>query len=292
MTKTKIITTGINGLVGSCFKKRYGEQYEIINLGLDEKTPTDITDLAAIEEIVQANPDAEAILHLAAYTDVNGAQAQNGDKNGLAYRVNVLGTKNIAEMAASYNKYLMVISTAYVFDGEKSEPYIETDQPRAIEWYGQTKLWAEEEVLARRDLQAAILRIDQPFSLGDFEKKDVLHKIMAGLETDSLYPQFNDHYFGPTYIDDFARVMDFFLRQRLTGIYHATSGESWSDYKFARLIAEAFGFDLEKVKEGSLTEYLKTAARPYQRNTALNNAKLLNVLDFELQNIAEIIKKK
>ncbi|MCL2110345.1 SDR family oxidoreductase [Microgenomates group bacterium] len=287
---SKIITTGINGLVGSKFKQLFSSQYEIINLGLDEATPTDITNLANVEAIVAQNSDAIAVVHLAAYTDVNGAFAQTDDQNGLAYQVNVLGTQNIVATARNYHKYLIAVSTAYVFDGAKETPYTETDPPRAIEWYGQTKLLAEESIISAPDLKSSILRIDQPFQNETAAKQDTLHRIITGLEANTLYPQFTDHYFGPTYLDDFAKIIDFFLRKQLTGIYHCSSGESWTDYDFARLIARKYNFDPDLVQKGSLEKYLATTNRPYQVNTALNIDKLKSVLDFDLTPIDVAIK--
>ena len=290
MSTKKIITTGINGLVGSAFRRMYGEQYEIVNLGLDEgERSTDITDLAEVERAVQVEPEAEAIMHLAAFTNVNEAFAQTGDRKGLAYKVNVEGTRNMVEMAKSYGKKLILVSTAYVFDGAKTCLYTETDEPAPIEWYGQTKRWAEEEVLNADLSEAVILRIDQPFGSIPEVKPDLVQRIVKGMKTGTLYPQFNNHYFGPTYIDDFARVMDFFLRRpKLGGIYHASSGEQWTDYDFAELVKRIGGLDYE-VKVGDLEAYLASSERPYQRNTAMSAEKLRGVLDFKLQTIEQAV---
>ena len=288
--KTKVITTGINGLVGSKFKDLFAEKYEIINLGLDEKNKaTDITDITSVEEAIQTQTEAKTILHLAAFTDVNAAFKQTDDKNGLAYRVNVIGTKNIVEMAKSYQKKLILVSTAYVFDGQKEELYSEEDETHPIEWYGQTKRWAEE-VLIESDLQDwVILRIDQPFAAKAQTKPDIVQKIIGGIKTAQLYPQFTNHFFGPTYIDDFAKVMEMFVRrQNLSGIYHASGGEKWSDFDFAQMIAEKCGFNY-KISAGNLVEYLKTAQRPYQKNTALKIEKLRSILDFPLKTINEAL---
>ena len=298
MAKEKILMTGATGLVGSKFVAMYSDKYDVIDLGRDEKGQrVDITDLTALETAVQKHPEAKTILHLAAYTDVNGAFEQTGDKNGIAYQVNVLGTENIVEMARSYEKHLIHISTAFVFDGEKTEgEYVETDTPHAIEWYGQTKLWAEEKILAATAegwYNWTILRIDQPFRNDEFPKKDSVHKIISGLKEGNLYPQFTDHYFGPTYINDLAKILDFVMREKekVEGeIYHASSGEKWSDYEFAQMINEELKLG-GKVEKGDLSAYLATLARPYQLNTALNCDKLKAILDFELLSMREAVSK-
>jgi len=220
---------------------------------------------------------------------VTGAWQQTGDKEGLCYRVNVLGTQNMAQVCQELSVHLIHLSTAYVFDGTKSSPYAETDQPNPIEWYGQTKLWAEEEVQSINP-QHTILRIDQPFRPDAFPKLDAVHRIIAGLKNQTLYPQFTDHYFGPTYIDSLTTIIDEVIKQKLTGLYHATNNESWTDFDFASQIAELLSMK-EVVKKGSLVDYLKTTNRPYQKNTALDCGKLIKQLNFKPTPIIEALRQ-
>ena len=100
----------------------------------------------SVEEVFSHYENAIGVIHLAAFTNLNEAYKQTDDKNGVCYKVNVLGSSIIAETAKRHQKYMVHISTDYVFDGEKEEPYTEEDSPHPIEWYGQTKLWADEAV--------------------------------------------------------------------------------------------------------------------------------------------------
>ncbi|MDO5561928.1 MAG: NAD(P)-dependent oxidoreductase [bacterium] len=283
----KIIVTGSNGLIGSNFVRTYQDKYEIIPFDLSGTPSVDITNEENLRQKLTENRDALAVVHLAAFTNVSAAHEQQGDKNGPAYQVNVVGTRNLARACADLDLYLVHISTAYVFNGDKPSLYFEDDVPSPIEWYGETKALAEKEVLAS-GARSVILRIDQPFSAEKFAKVDTVHRIIDGLNNQSLYPQFANHYFGPTYIEDFSKVIEFFIRTQKTGLFHATSGEKWSDYDFAVAIQALL--DLPgKVKKGDLDEYLKTLKRPYQRNTAMNNDKLKEVLDFQLKTIQQAL---
>lgn len=287
--KKKIIVTGSNGLIGSKFVATYQEQYEIIPFDLSGEPSVDITNFTSLQTELQKHQDALAVVHFAAYTDVNGAFAQTDDKNGLAYQVNVVGTKNLAAICAQLNLFLIHLSTAFVFDGNKRSLYFEEDLVSPIEWYGRTKAWAEEEVL-KSGAKSVILRLDQPFSAQPFAKLDTVHRIINGLQEGKLYPQFTNHFFGPTYIEDLIKVIEFFARTKTPGLFHASSGEKWTDYDFAVAIQAIL--DLPgKVKKGDLDEYLKTLARPYQRNTAMSNEKLLSVLDFKLKTIKEALRE-
>lgn len=284
-----IIGTGLNGLIGSKLLADFSDKYAFANIDrLDEKHPIDITKFQEVLDFLSAS-DAQFVVHFAAFTDVTKAWEQRDDLNGLAYQVNVKGTKNIVEAAERTGKHLIHISTAYVFDGEKETQYTEEDAVSPIEWYGQTKAVAEEQVMKSAG-DWTILRIDQPFRSDPFPKVDLAHRIIEGLHADKLYPQFVDHYIGPTFIDDFIKIIDWVIRTQTTGLFHASSGEKWSDYDLALLINQELKLGKE-VKKGELAGYLKTLNRPYQKNTSLDCSKLTALLDFKQHTVAEAVKK-
>jgi len=284
----KIIGTGLSGLIGSKLVADFAHQYDFEKIDIsDPINPVDITNLDQVTKIL-ANSEANFVVHFAAYTDVTGAWKQNNDKNGLAYQVNVVGTQNLVTACEQTNKHLIHISTAYIFNGEKKDMYVETDQPSPIEWYGQTKAWAEAAVTAAT-CPWTILRIDQPFRSDTNSRPDVVRRLVASIKDGSLYPQFTNHFMGPTFIDDFVKVIDWVIRTHTTGIYHASSGEKWSDYDFATLINQTLNLGAE-IKPGDLQTYLKTATRPYQKNTSLDCTKLKNELDFSLLSVKQAVQ--
>jgi dTDP-4-dehydrorhamnose reductase len=287
--KPVVAVTGGKGLVGSRFLSDFAAAYDFIQLDISD--PVEPVDITKYDQVMRAltGKEVRAIVHFAAYTDVTGAWKQSGNKAGSAYQVNVVGTETMVQAANALGAQLINISTAYVFDGTKEGLYTETDSVNPIEWYGQTKAWAEEAV--ENTAQSwTTLRIDQPFRPDTFPKADIVHRILAGLQAGTLYPQFRDHFFGPTYIPDFARVIDWAIRTQTTGLFHASSGEQWTDYAFARAVAEANGIDPAVVQEGSLAEYLKTSERPYQKNTALDTQKLRSNINFAVSSIADSIQ--
>lgn len=264
-----LLGTGLTGLVGSKFVELYQEKYACTNLDL--ATGVDITDAAQVMDAIVKHP-ASVVVHFAAFTDVTKAHQENGDREGMVYKVNVRGTKHIVDAVKQAGKRLIHISTAYVFDGEKPTPYTEEDSVHPIEWYGQTKAYAEEQVL-QADINAVILRIDQPYRLDEFPKLDILHRIKKGLEEKTLPPMFTDHTFCPTRIEQFAQTLDFMIHNDVQGIFHATTDPMTTDYEFAQQVKQQFGLAGE-IQKGSLEEFLKTTSRPYQKNTALDTTKL------------------
>lgn len=290
--KQHLLCTGLSGLVGSKLESTFVDTYNFTNLDISNSTtPTDITDLDQVmavfeQDAASANP-AKHVVHLAAFTNVSAAWEQSGDKSGVAYKVNVTGTENLIAACKATGKQLIHVSTAFVFDGNKEGLYEETDSMSPIEWYGQTKAWADEAVM-NAAIDWTILRIDFPFRSDSFPRPDIVRKSIEMAKKG--YPLFNDHYFGPTYIDDFVKVIDWVARTNQTGLFHASSGEQWTDYDFAQAINSAQQLGLE-IKPGVLADYLKTLQRPYQRNTAMSNQKLTSVLDFELTPIHQALSQ-
>lgn len=284
-----VLVTGGNGLVGSKFVSDFQKSYQFEPIDISHPTnPVDITNLDNLIEVFEES-DASHVVHFAAFTNVTAAWQQQGDKSGAAYQVNVVGTQNIIKACQETDKRLVHISTAYVFNGDKDTKYVESDPTTPIEWYGQTKAMAEEAIQSS-SIKWSILRIDQPFRSDIFPKADTAHRIIQGLIDDNLYPQFNNHFFGPTVIEDFAKVIDWVIRTKAEGVYHASSGEKWSDFEFASAIKEALNLP-GKVEEGDLNEYLKTLDRPYQRNTSMDTNKLFSEIDFKPRSVMEALQE-
>jgi dTDP-4-dehydrorhamnose reductase len=306
MNRAKIIGTGLTGLVGSRIVELLSRKYQFIDFSLDKKV--DITDFSKLKDSFKDNNEAEAVLHLAAFTDVNRAWEQNGDKNGLCYKVNVLGTKNIATLCQEYNKYLIHISTDFVFDG-KSPPksgYLEEDKPNPIEWYGQTKFMAEQEV-EKSGSSYTILRIAFPYKTKSSDgetylldggkkifKQDLVRKMINRLQKGETLHLFEDQLICPTFIDDIAFTVDKVLQKKpQQERFHCIGSESISPYGIGQKIINLFSLKKGLVVPSSLSEYLKKNPhiRPYQPKLVLNNKKLYNDLGLRLITISEGLKK-
>lgn len=284
--------TGASGLVGSRFVEMYQDKYEIFNMDLT--TGVDITNLETLQSFVVGHSSAKVLIHLAAFTDTNQAFADSGNKEGLCYKVNVVGTENIAKVCKENGIHLIHISTDFVFDGTKDGPYTEEDTPNPLEWYGQTKAMAEQ-VVADSGASYTIVRIAYPYRAKFDTKPDLIKKIRTGLANGTLYPQFSDSVITPTLIDDIASSLDKIIEQKPQGILHVVGSSPLSPYELARKVAAAYGFDPSAVKEGSLAEYLKSAPRPFAKTVKMSNQKASDLLGIKFATIdegLETIKKQ
>jgi dTDP-4-dehydrorhamnose reductase len=184
------------------------------------------------------------VLHAAAWTDVDGAEA---DPAG-ARLVNVEGTRNVAALGAP----LVYYSTDYVFDGTKRSPYVESDEPKPLSVYGQTKLEGEREVR-----EGWIVRSSWLF--GWTSSNFVKTMLRLGAERDEV-SVVADQLGCPTYVRHLAGATRELL-ELPGGVWHlAAEGEcTWAE--FARAIFEEAGLNC-RVREITTEELGRPAPRP------------------------------
>lgn len=297
--KTPIIATGISGLVGSRIVELLGNKFDFISFSLD--TGVDITNEKLLENKFGEYSFAPFVLHLAAFTDVTAAFKQNEQTNDLCYKVNVLGTKNIARICKKLNKYLIHISTDYVFDGKNptKEGFSEKDLPNPIEWYGKTKLMAEKEV-QNSGCQSVIIRIAFPFKaktaspdLEPIIKLDFIRKIINKLKNQANLSLFDDQLITPTFIDNIAQSIDKIIELKPKGIYHCVGSTFISPYDLGLKICEYFNLNKTLIKPSSLVSYLKEnpLLRPRPLKSILSNLKIQRELGIKMLSVDEALQE-
>lgn len=277
MNRLVVIGTGLSGLVGSRIVEL---NPDIVFSDISLETGVNILDRKQLEQFFKKHPQANTVIHLAAFTDTNAAWEQRGDKSGLCYQLNVTGTQNVINLCREQGKYLVVISTDYIFDGQKIGKYTEKDMPRPLEWYGQTKAMAEKLVLDS-GLLASIVRIAFPYRASFGPKVDLVRKIIGKLQNNEPVTMFTDQITTPTFIDDIALGLRFIIDKKPNDVYHLVGSSSQSPYEMAKKVAETFYLDTNLVKPSSLEDYLHTPnARPFARNLALSNDKFVSEFGF------------
>lgn len=270
----KVLVTGTSGQLG------YDVVMELLKRGHEavgadrhegeggfEHVILDITDAEKVKEVVsEIHPDA--IVHCAAWTNVDGAEASENLEKVRA--VNVEGTRNLALAAKAVDAKFVYISTDYVFDGEGEEPWRPDDKNYApINVYGQSKLDGELEVAKVLD-KYFIVRIAWVF--GKNGKNFVRTMIEVGKTHDAVRVV-DDQIGTPTYCPDLARLIVDMIETDKYGYYHATNEGgfiSWAD--FTEEIYRQAGMDV-KVERVTTEEYgASVAKRP--RNSRLDKSKL------------------
>ncbi len=269
-TLPKLIVTGLSGLLGSRMSKLGQGRFELVNADIVEGV--DITDPDQMRNIVEENNDADALIHLAAFTDVSAAFNQSGDTNGLCWRLNVQGTRNVVAACEEFELHIVHVSTDFVFDGAKEDQYIETDSTNPIEWYGQTKLDAENAVMDSPSWSMA--RIAFPYVPGGGIRPDLISTIRGKLADGQTAPLFGDQFITPTFADDIIEGLFLLARIKPNGeLFHLTGSTSLSPNDLGLEIAEEFNLDRGLVQRSSLADYLKKDPRPRQKSLRMCNEK-------------------
>jgi len=251
----KYLVTGSNGQLGRAFQKILPKNSAIFT----DVEDLDVTDENAILDFVKEKKP-QAVLHCAAYTNVDGCE----ENQGLADAVNHKSVEYLAKACNEINAILVYISTDYVFDGTKTEPYNEGDQPNPQSIYGKTKLEGEE--AAKRAKKHYIFRTSWLYGDGKNFVKTMLELAQNLGEIKVVADQVG----RPTFAEDLAKGILEALDKNLSyGIYnYQNSGNPVSWANFAREIFKITGKDV-KVIDISTGEYLKLnegkkiAARPH-----------------------------
>lgn len=232
---------------------------------LDEKT-LDITDNAAVASYFEKNK-YDAVVNFAAFTNVDAAEADKGNEEGLTYRLNVIGPKNLAEYCNENNIFLVHISTDFVFSGTEEEPgpYDEDtnlpETPNNIGWYGWTKNRAEF-MLANTSNKYAVVRYGYPFRAAQFDLKgDWARNLIKLYDEHKLYPLFDDQIQSVLFIDDLVEPLVKIINGELTGVFHIASVDTVTPYDIGAYLLQKYTGKPVELQKGSMTEFLQAPGR-------------------------------
>ncbi|OGH11663.1 MAG: hypothetical protein A3B38_03020 [Candidatus Levybacteria bacterium RIFCSPLOWO2_01_FULL_36_13] len=287
----KLIGTGLNGLIGTRIVKLLSEKYTFKNLS--RSNGVDITDYNSVKKALSAS-DSNTLIHLAAYTDVKGAEEEKALKeDSQSYKINVLGTKNVARACQETGKKLIYFSTDMVVGGENMPDggFKEDANYNPLSWYAQTKYEAEKIV---RELPTPwlIMRLAYPYR-ASFEKLDFVRLFIKILTDGTQITALTDRIISPTFIDDIANALDVLIKKDSKGIYNIVGSEILSIYDAAILITKIFNLDSLLVHKITRKEFL-IGRPPEPFSSALNNDKIqkLGVGMNSFQAGLNIIKKQ
>ena len=276
--KLPIAVIGAGSMVGSRFCDLTRDELKLIEADVRGENPIDITLEKSTEAFFKTH-DFSSLILFSAYTDVEGAEAQRGDKSGICWKINVVGVENIVKASRKYGRKLIFISTDFVFDGKKG-PYNEDDptgkKPEDISWYGLSKIEGEKSIIKSLN-DAVIIRISYPYRERFKTKDDIAKRVLRLARENKLYPMFADQKITPTFIDDLPKAFKLIMKKNQSGIFHVTSPKVTTQHRFAEKLLSIFKLNV-KVEKGSLTEYLKPGGKtPRPLNGGLNVSKLVKL---------------
>lgn len=285
--KETMLVTGASGLLGSKIVELARKHYKVIPLYNTkplhpDSLKVDITERKQVFSLF-SKLEPEVAIHAASETNVDKCETER-DR---AWRINVEGTRNIAEACKNVAVKLVYISTDYVFDGKKGN-YEEEDRPNPVNHYGATKLEGENQVI-RYCKNYLILRTSVLYGWHPWKTNFVTWVINSLRQKKEIFVV-NDHYNTPTLADNLANIILESVSKDFQGLYHASGSQRISRYEFAQQIAKTFDMEhnlIKPVKMSQLTAWI--AKRP--KDSSLNTNKIQEQLKTELLNVSQGLNK-
>jgi dTDP-4-dehydrorhamnose reductase len=245
----RVFITGNRGQLGRTLKDALID-HELTGADLPE---CDITDRQCIEEVLaQVVPDI--VIHCAAMTDV---EACARDPQA-AYRVNGLGTQNVALACQSCGAAMLYVSSNEVFDGAADRPYFEFDAPHPINPYAHSKLageWYTQHLLT----EFYIVRTAWLYAAGG---RNFPHRIVQLADERGRLQVVTDEVGSPTYVVDLAEAIGKLITMGQYGVYHLVNDGACSRYDLAREILRLTGRSAIPVEPTTLKAYPRESTPP------------------------------
>ena len=257
----RILVTGAGGQLGTDLVRLAG-RHEMVAA---TSATLDVGDRdSALAAITSTAPDL--IIHAAAWTAVDACESDPER----AFRVNAFGCRNVAEGARLTGAHLVAVSTDYVFEGTKPEPYVEWDAPGPLSVYGRSKLAGERELLAALP-GATIARTAWVCGANGSNMLKTVLRLASG---DGQLRFVDDQHGCPTFTEDLARMLLELGVARRPGLFHVTNQGTTSWYGFVRDVMSAAGHDPGRVVPIKTAELDPPRPAPRPSNSVLENAAL------------------
>ena len=291
----KILVTGANGFVGnSLVMQLLQRKYEVIATGRGDcrlqfngknkfiYASLDFTKKEQVENIFEHH-QPDIVVHAGAMSRPDECE----EKKELAYSINVTGTDILLAAAAKWQSHFIFLSTDFVFSGDKLM-YNETDETGPVNYYGTTKLLAEEKVLQYpfgKTILRTILVYGKPFT----GRSNILTIVKEKLEKGETYNVYDDQVRTPTFVEDLITGIIACIEKETTGIFHIGGKDVLTPFDMACKVADYLKLDKSLLQKVTRENFSQPALRPLL--TGLNISKAQNELGYNPISFEEGLKK-
>lgn len=271
----KILVTGSNGLLGqklvyklrnrnnvNCIATARGENRLVKQDGY-EYCELDITNKKSVETVfTKYLPDV--VINTAAMTNVDSCETEREQAmllNATSVEYQVEALENLKKVNPGYNPHFIHLSTDFIFDGTHG-PLDESEKPNPLSYYAETKLKAEQVVLAS-ELDWAIARTVLVFGIVDnMSRSNIVLWVKSNLEQGKTINVVDDQFRTPTLAEDLADGCILIAEKRAKGIYNLSGKDFYSILDLARTVADYYGLDKNLIKPSKSADIKQPAKRP------------------------------
>ncbi|GAB5518273.1 MAG: dTDP-4-dehydrorhamnose reductase [Rhodothermales bacterium] len=269
MLYRRVLITGANGLLGQALVRWMCQfpQYDVLATGRDAAprfprtscgyTPFDITNDAQRRQLfLDFTPDV--VVNCAAMTQVDTCETERQR----CWQINVDAVTGLAQQCLQHGAKLIQVSTDFIFDGEDG-PYTEKAHPIPVNYYGKSKLAAENAVRGAGLDQWGVTRTILLYGTAPgLSRSNIVLWVVDKLTKGEPIHVVTDQWRTPTYAPDLAEGIERMIRFDKYGTYHLSGREFLSIYDFALLIADVFELDASLVHPTDRTRFQQAACRP------------------------------
>ena len=277
----KILLTGSNGLLGQKLVQLILDrgEYELIATARGENRlpmldgngiyrSLDVTDRDEVQRIVhEFKPDY--VIHTAAMTNVDQCETE---REG-CWKLNVDAVQYLAEACQAHGTRLVHLSTDFIFDGENG-PYDESARANPLSYYGESKLAAEELLLASQNLPFAIARTVLVYGIAhDMSRSNIILWVKNSLENHKPIKVVDDQWRTPTLAEDLALGCYLMVKHNATGIFNISGSNLLTPYDMAVQTADFFGLDKSFMTRADSSTFTQPAKRPAKTGFVIEKAR-------------------
>lgn len=273
-----VLVTGSNGLLGQKITSTIlsGKQFNLVATSKGENrfkttqgytyAEMDILNPANVREVLERyKPDA--IIHTAALTNVDKCETEKE----LAYALNVEAVKTLITICEEYKIQLVHLSTDFIFDGQNG-PYLESDVPNPLSYYGKTKSEAEE-LVKNASCKWAILRTIIVYGIiSDESRSNIVLWAKGALEKGTPINVVNDQWRMPTLVEDLADACLLVVEKDAHGVFNISGKDMMSISELVFKVAYFWDLNKELITEISAASLNQSAARPMKTGFILDKA--------------------
>ncbi|MBX2957897.1 MAG: dTDP-4-dehydrorhamnose reductase [Cyclobacteriaceae bacterium] len=274
----RILITGANGLLGQKLITLLQPQPNVQLIATAQRplvTPLvngefrllDISDQKQVDQVIR-NTKPEVIINTAAMTNVDRCETERE----VCWQANVTAVQYLVEACGNHKIHLIHVSTDFIFDG-KEGPLDESAVPDPVNYYGESKL-AAEELIRKSSISWCILRTVLVYGVStDMSRSNIVLWVKKSLEEGKTINVVNDQWRTPTLAEDLAMGCWLAAQKKAEGIYHVSGKDFLSPFDIALKTAHFFKLDASLIKPTDSTQFKQPARRPLKTGFVIDKAR-------------------
>jgi dTDP-4-dehydrorhamnose reductase len=286
----KILVTGSNGLLGQKLTELLENDpsvtliatargKSVLPITKGEYHSLDITDANAVDQVF-ASTKPDVVINTAAMTQVDQCETERET----CWTANVTSVENLVNACAKNNTHLVHVSTDFIFDGTRG-PLDENEKPNPVNYYGESKLAAEEVVLKSK-IGWSILRTVLVYGItNDMSRSNIVLWVKNSLEQGKKIQVVNDQWRTPTLAEDLAAGCFLAAKKKAHGVYNISGKDFLTPYDIAIATADYFKLDKSLISLTDSTKFTQPAKRPPRTGFIIDKAR--TDLGYEPRSFAE-----